>query len=48
MTITPLISRRGLTRRHVMGAALAVGVAVPLSGVGVADSGWAGPAASAS
>lgn len=40
MTTTPFTNRRGLTRRHMMGAALAAGAAVPLAGV--AGSAWAG------
>ncbi|MGW0908619.1 alpha/beta hydrolase family protein [Streptomyces sp. NPDC002853] len=43
MTTTPFIHRRGLTRRHILGAALAAGAAVPLAGV--AGSAWAGPGA---
>ncbi|MFE6163912.1 alpha/beta hydrolase family protein [Streptomyces sp. NPDC056486] len=43
MTTTPFISRKGMTRRNMMGAALAVGAAVPLAGV--AGSAWAAPAA---
>ncbi|MCX4775989.1 alpha/beta hydrolase family protein [Streptomyces sp. NBC_01264] len=44
MTTTPFISREGVTRRRVLGAALAVGAAAPLAATGPA---WAGPAAPA-
>ncbi|MGW7067236.1 alpha/beta hydrolase family protein [Streptomyces sp. NPDC054855] len=43
MSTTPFISRRSLTRRHILGAALAAGAAVPLAGV--AAPAWAGPVA---
>ncbi|MFF8381511.1 alpha/beta hydrolase family protein [Streptomyces sp. NPDC015661] len=39
MTITPFISRQGLTRRRMLGAALAAGAAVPLAAV--AGPAWA-------
>ncbi|WP_030716316.1 alpha/beta hydrolase family protein [Streptomyces sp. NRRL F-2580] len=42
MTTTPFISRKGMTRRSMLGAALAAGAAVPLAAAGPA---WAGPAA---
>ncbi|WP_371524987.1 acetylhydrolase [Streptomyces sp. NBC_01283] len=38
---TTFTGRTGITRRHMMGAALAAGAAVPLAGV--ADSAWARP-----
>lgn len=44
MTTTPFISREGVTRRRVLGAALAVGAAVPLAATSPA---WAVPAAAA-
>ncbi|MGW6054267.1 alpha/beta hydrolase family protein [Streptomyces sp. NPDC055189] len=43
MTTTRFTSRRGMTRRSMMGAALAAGASVPLAGV--ADPAWAGPVA---
>ncbi|MFD0119573.1 alpha/beta hydrolase family protein [Streptomyces sp. NPDC058320] len=45
MTITPFICRKGMTRRSVLGAALAAGAAVPLAAV--ASPAWADPAAAA-
>ncbi|MER5207607.1 acetylhydrolase [Streptomyces sp. NPDC002825] len=44
MNDTPLTSRKGMTRRSMLGAALAAGAAVPLTAAGPA---WAGPAAAA-
>ncbi|MFF1711484.1 alpha/beta hydrolase family protein [Streptomyces sp. NPDC058268] len=41
MTNTTFTGRTGMTRRHMMGAALAAGAAVPLARV--AGSAWAGP-----
>ncbi|MEY2233853.1 acetylhydrolase, partial [Streptomyces sp. BF23-30] len=46
MTTTPFISRKGLTRRHMLGAALAAGATVPLAAV--AGPAWADPSAPAS
>lgn len=46
MTTTPFISRKGLTRRRILGAALAAGAAVPLAAV--AGPAWADPTAHAS
>ncbi|MEU9040489.1 MULTISPECIES: acetylhydrolase [unclassified Kitasatospora] len=43
MDTTPFASRTGLTRRRMMGAALAVGTAVPL---GLAGAAWGAPASS--
>ncbi|MEV6756871.1 acetylhydrolase [Streptomyces sp. NPDC051214] len=43
MTTTPFITGRGLTRRHMMGVALAAGAAVPLAGV--SGTAWAAPGA---
>ncbi|MFF7601547.1 hypothetical protein [Streptomyces mirabilis] len=43
MTTTPFMSREGLTRLRMVGATLAVGVAVP---IGVARQAWAAPTAS--
>ncbi|WP_327286396.1 MULTISPECIES: acetylhydrolase [unclassified Streptomyces] len=43
MITTPFISRKGLTRRSMLGAALAAGAAVPLAAV--AGPAWADPAA---
>ncbi|WP_326779261.1 alpha/beta hydrolase family protein [Streptomyces sp. NBC_01445] len=45
MTTTPLINRKRMTRRHMLGAALAAGAAVPLAAV--AGPAWADPAAAA-
>ncbi|MEU7389932.1 alpha/beta hydrolase family protein [Streptomyces tanashiensis] len=45
MPITPFASRKGLTRRSMLGAALAAGAAVPLAAA--ARPAWAGPAAAA-
>ncbi|MFC9590893.1 alpha/beta hydrolase family protein [Streptomyces sp. NPDC056944] len=45
MTTTPFISRKGMTRRSMLGAALAAGAAVPLATV--AGPAWAGPATGA-
>ncbi|WP_369141935.1 alpha/beta hydrolase family protein [Streptomyces sp. R44] len=45
MTDTPFISRKGMTRRSMLGVALAAGAAVPLGAV--AGPAWAGPAAAA-
>ncbi|MFE2481150.1 alpha/beta hydrolase family protein [Streptomyces sp. NPDC059389] len=45
MTITPFISRKGLTRRGMLGAALATGAAVPLAAA--AGPAWADPGAPA-
>jgi predicted dienelactone hydrolase len=45
MTTTPFTSRKGMTRRSMLGAALAAGAAVPLAAV--AGPAWAGPAAPA-
>jgi predicted dienelactone hydrolase len=41
MTTTPFISRKGMTRRRMLGAALAAGTAVPLAAV--ASPAWAEP-----
>jgi hypothetical protein len=41
MTINPFIDRTGMSRRRILGAALAAGVAVP---IGIARPGWAAPA----
>lgn len=46
MTTTPFTSRKGMTRRSMLGAALAAGAAVPLAAV-AAGPAWAGPAAAA-
>ncbi|MFE2009020.1 alpha/beta hydrolase family protein [Streptomyces sp. NPDC059491] len=43
MTISSFIGREGMTRRRVLGAAVAVGTAVPLAAVG--GPAWAGPVA---
>ncbi|WP_225804303.1 acetylhydrolase [Streptomyces sp. NK15101] len=43
MTDTPIINRRGMTRRGMLGAALAVGATVPLAAA--AGPAWADPAA---
>jgi predicted dienelactone hydrolase len=40
MTINPFIDRKGMSRRRVLGAALAAGVAVP---IGIARPAWAAP-----
>jgi predicted dienelactone hydrolase len=45
MTTTPFISRKGMTRRRMLGAALAAGAALPLAAV--ASPAWADPAAAA-
>ncbi|MER7466796.1 hypothetical protein [Streptomyces sp. NPDC097981] len=45
MTTTPFISRKGMTRRSILGAALAAGAAVPLATA--AGPAWADPAADA-
>ncbi|MFE5941646.1 alpha/beta hydrolase family protein [Streptomyces sp. NPDC056480] len=45
MTITPFISRKGITRRSMLGAALAVGAAVPFAAA--AGPAWAGQATAA-
>ncbi|HSX96257.1 MAG TPA: acetylhydrolase, partial [Streptomyces sp.] len=41
MTTTPFISRKGMTRRRMLGAALAAGTAVPLAAM--ASPAWAEP-----
>ncbi|MGQ4389029.1 alpha/beta hydrolase [Streptomyces sp. SAS_270] len=43
MTTMPFVSRKGTTRRRMLGAALAAGAAVPLAAV--ASPAWAGPGA---
>ncbi|MFK0046017.1 alpha/beta hydrolase family protein [Streptomyces sp. NPDC090741] len=45
MTTTPFISRKGMTRRSMLGAALAAGAAVPLAAA--AGPAWADPAPAA-
>lgn len=41
MTTTPFISRKGMTRRRMLGAALAAGTALPLAAI--ASPAWADP-----
>lgn len=45
MTTTPFISRKGMTRRRMLGAALAAGTAAPLAAI--AGPAWADPGTSA-